>query len=79
MPLLSVDIDSDQHIQYRYVRIQNGEIDASVVSTNATEGTIYGVSMQLDASNTVVDDGTWHEGGAHGDDIIADLKQALES
>ena len=73
MPLLSVDIDSDEHIQYRYVRIQNGEIDASVVSTNATEGTIYRVSMQLDASNTVVDDGTWHDGGAHGDDIITDL------
>lgn len=57
MPLLSVD--TDQHIQYRYVRIQNGEIDASVVSTNATEGTIYRVSMTLDVSNTVVDDGSW--------------------
>lgn len=59
MPLLSVDIDSDEHIQYRYVRIQNGEIDASVVSTNATEGTIYRVSMTLDVSNTIIDDGSW--------------------
>lgn len=57
MPLLSVD--TDQHIQYRYVRIQGGEIDASVVSTNQTEGTIYRVSMTLDVSNTVVDDGSW--------------------
>lgn len=78
MPLLSVDIDSDQHIQYRYVRIQNGEIDASVVSTNATEGTIYRVSMNLDVSNTVVDDGTWHEGGAHGDDVIVALSGTSE-
>lgn len=57
MPLLSVD--TDQHIQYRYVRIQGGEIDASVVSTNQTEGTIYRVSMTLDVSNTVIDDGSW--------------------
>ena len=78
MPLLSVDIDSDQHIQYRYVRIQNGEIDASVVSTNATEGTIYRVSMQLDASNTVVDDGTWHDGGGSSDDVIVALSGTSE-
>ena len=73
MPVLSVD--SDQHIQYRYVRIQNGEISASVVSTNPTEGTIYRVSMTLDVSNTVVDDGTWHDGGqtAAGDDETGDL------
>lgn len=58
MPLLSVD-NTDQHIQYRYVRIQGGEIDASVVSTNQIEGTIYRVSMTLDVSNTVVDDGSW--------------------
>lgn len=75
MPLLSVDIDSDQHIQYRYVRIQNGEISASVVSTNPTEGTIYRVSMTLDVSNTVVDDGTWHDGGQTktGDDEIGEV------
>lgn len=73
MPVLSVD--SDQHIQYRYVRIQNGEISASVVSTNPTEGTIYRVSMNLDVSNTVVDDGTWHDGGqtAAGDDETGEV------
>lgn len=77
MPLLSVD--SDQHIQYRYVRIQNGEISASVVSTNPTEGTIYRVSMTLDVSNTVVDDGTWHDdGGVSGDDVIVDLSGSIE-
>lgn len=73
MPVLSVD--SEQHIQYRYVRIQNGEISASVVSTNPTEGTIYRVSMNLDVSNTVVDDGTWHDGGqtTSGDDDVGEL------
>lgn len=73
MPVLSVD--SEQHIQYRYVRIQNGEISASVVSTNPTEGTIYRVSMTLDVSNTVVDDGTWHDGGqtTSGDDEIGEV------
>lgn len=76
MPVLSVD--SDQHIQYRYVRIQNGEISASVVSTNPTEGTIYRVSMTLDVSNTVVDDGTWHDGGVSGDDVIVDLSGSME-
>lgn len=73
MPLLSVD--TDQHIQYRYVRIQGGEIDASVVSTNQTEGTIYRVSMTLDVSNTVIDDGSWDPDiptGA-GDDIVGDV------
>lgn len=73
MPLLSVD--TDQHIQYRYVRIQSGEINASVVSTNAADGTIYRVSMTLDVSNTVVDDGTWHDGGqtAAGDDETGEV------
>ena len=59
MPLLSVD--EDQEIQYRYVRIQNGEINAQLVSTNATRGSIYRVSFTLDASNTVVDDGSWED------------------
>lgn len=76
MPVLSVD--SDQHIQYRYVRIQNGEISASVVSTNPTEGTIYRVSMTLDVSNTVVDDGTWHDGGGSSDDVIVALSGTSE-
>lgn len=76
MPVLSVD--SDQHIQYRYVRIQNGEISASVVSTNQTEGTIYRVSMTLDVSNTVVDDGSWQGGGGSSDDVIVDLSGTSE-
>lgn len=59
MPLLSVD--EDQEIQYRYVRIQNGELNAQLVSTSATRGSIYRVSFTLDASNTVVDDGSWDE------------------
>ena len=59
MPLLATDGDSS--IQYRYVRIQRGEFSASVVSTNAALGTIYRLSMTLDASNTVVDDGSWED------------------
>lgn len=59
MPLLATDGDSA--IQYRYVRIQNGEVTAAVVSTNATLGTIYRLTMTLDASNTVVDDGSWED------------------
>lgn len=57
MPLLSVD--TDQSIQYRYVRIQGGEVNAAVISTNTRDGTIYRLTMTLDASNTVVDDGSW--------------------
>lgn len=74
MPLLSVD--EDQEIQYRYVRIQNGELNAQLVSTNATRGSIYRVSFTLDASNTVVDDGTWEDHylpTAAGDDKTGDL------
>lgn len=59
MPLLSVDFDA--HTQYRYVRIQNGEFTASLVSTNNNEGSIYRISMTLDASNTIVDDGSWED------------------
>ena len=74
MPLLSVD--EDQEIQYRYVRIQNGELNAQLISTSATRGSIYRVSFTLDASNTVVDDGTWEDHylptGA-GDDETGDL------
>lgn len=75
MPLLSVD--TDQHIQYRYVRIQGGEIDASVVSTNQTEGTIYRVSMTLDVSNTVIDDGSWDPDVPTGptDDAVVDFAE----
>ena len=59
MPLLATEGDSS--IQYRYVRIQNGEFTAAVVSTNATLGTIYRLTMTLDASNTIVDDGSWED------------------
>lgn len=59
MPLLATD--GDGAIQYRCVRIQNGEFSAAVVSTNATLGTIYRLTMTLDASNTVVDDGSWED------------------
>ena len=59
MPLLATE--GDNAIQYRYVRIQSGEFTAAVVSTNATLGTIYRLTMTLDASNTVVDDGSWED------------------
>ena len=54
-------VDGDQSIQYRYVRIVNGELTATLVSTGATVGSIYRVAFTLDASNTVVDDGSWDE------------------
>ena len=59
MPLLATE--GDNAIQYRYVRIQNGEFTAAVVSTNAALGTIYRLTMTLDASNTVIDDGSWED------------------
>lgn len=59
MPLLATE--GDNAIQYRYVRIQNGEFTAAVVSTNATLGTIYRLTMTLDASNTIIDDGSWED------------------
>lgn len=57
MPLLATE--GDQSIQYKYVRIQNGEVNAQLVSTSASVGSIYKLSMTLDVSNTVVDDGSW--------------------
>lgn len=59
IPLLSVD--ANQSITYRCARIQNGEVTAAVISTNQNQGTIYKVSMTLDVSNTVIDDGTWED------------------
>lgn len=58
MPLLATE--GDQSIQYKYVRIQNGEVNAQLVSTSASVGSIYKLSMTLDVSNTVVDDGSWN-------------------
>ena len=73
MPLLSVD--EEDRIQYRYCRIQNGEVNAAVVTTNVRDGTIYRLTMTLDVSNTVVDDGSWHDGGqtTSGDDEIGEV------
>ena len=73
MPLLSVD--EEDRIQCRYCRIQNGEVNAAVVTTNARDGTIYRLTMTFDVSNTVVDDGTWHDGGQTktGDDEIGEV------
>ena len=71
MPLLSVDVDTS--IQYRYVRIQNGEVDAALVTTNEDDGGIYKLSMTLDASNTIVDDGSWDPdvpAGATDDEVV---------
>ena len=76
MPLLSVEVDSS--LQYRYCRIQNGEVNAAVVTTNARDGTIYRLSMTLDVSNTVVDDGSWQGGGGSSDDVIVDLSGSME-
>lgn len=76
MPLLSVDVDSS--LQYRYCRIQNGEVNAAVVTTNARDGTIYRLTMTLDVSNTVVDDGSWQGGGGSSDDVIVDLSGTSE-
>lgn len=58
MPLLSTE--GDNAIQYKYVRIQNGEVNATLVSTGSNTGSIYKLSMTLDVSNTVVDDGSWN-------------------
>lgn len=79
MPLLAVDTDGS--IQYRYVRIQNGEFTASVVSTSSSDGTIYRLNMTLDASNTTVDDGSWqdHYDTDNGGDIIVPLQQVADA
>ena len=60
MPLLR-ESAGDSHIEYRYVRMQGGEFSAAVVSTNAQRGTIYRISLTLDVSNTIVDDGSWED------------------
>ena len=60
MPLLREN-SGDSHIEYRYVRMQGGEFSAAVVSTNAQRGTIYRISLTLDVSNTIVDDGSWED------------------
>lgn len=57
MPLLATE--GDTATAYRYARIQRGEVSAAVVTTSPSRGTIYRLTMTLDVSNTVVDDGTW--------------------
>lgn len=59
MPLLATE--GDTATAYRYARIQRGEVSAAVVTTSSSRGTIYRLSMTLDVSNTVVDDGTWED------------------
>lgn len=59
MPLLAVDSEIEGDLQYRYVRIQNGAINAALVTTSAKARSIYRVTMTLDVSNTIVDDGSW--------------------
>lgn len=71
MPLLSTE--TEQPIQYKYVRIQNGEVNAALQSTGAKVGSIYKLTMSLDVSNTIVDDGSWSPdtpGGDMGDEIV---------
>lgn len=78
MPLLAVD--TEDSIQYRYVRIQNGEFTASIVTTSPSDGTIYRLNMTLDASNTAVDDGSWqdHYETDNGGDIVIPLQQIAD-
>ena len=80
MPLLAVDSEIEGDLQYRYVRIQNGIINASLVTTSAKARSIYRVTMTLDVSNTVVDDGSWDPNIPAGDtgDTVVILSEASE-
>lgn len=80
MPLLAVDSEIEGDLQYRYVRIQNGIINASLVTTSAKARSIYRVTMTLDVSNTVVDDGSWDPNIPTGDtgDTVVILSEASE-
>ena len=60
MPLLR-ESAGDSATEYRCVRMQGGEFSAAVVSTNPQRGTIYRISLTLDVSNTIVDDGSWED------------------
>ena len=80
MPMLRVE--GDQAIQYRYVRIQNGELTATLVSTGAAVGSIYRIAFSLDASNTVVDDGSWnghYTPTADTGEIVTQINQVAEA
>ena len=80
MPMLAVDSEVETDLQYRYVRIQNGQINASLVTTSAKARSIYRVTMTLDVSNTVVDDGSWDPNIPTGDtgDTVVILSAASE-
>lgn len=64
MPLLNNDYDENEkeikEITYQYARIQNGALNVGLIQ-RTEKGTVYKVSMTLDVSNTVVDDGSWHD------------------
>ena len=77
MPLLSTE--SDDAIQYKYVRIQNGEVNAALQSTGAKVGSIYKLTMTMDVSNTIVDDGSWDPGVVTSEDVIASLTAFMET
>lgn len=77
MPLLSTE--SDDAIQYKYVRIQNGEVNAALQSTGAKVGSIYKLTMALDVSNTIIDDGSWDPGVVTSEDVIASLTAFTET
>lgn len=77
MPLLSTE--TEQPIQYKYVRIQNGEVNAALQSTGAKVGSIYKLTMSLDVSNTIVDDGSWDPSVIATEDVIASLTAFMET
>ena len=77
MPLLSTE--TEQSIQYKYVRIQNGEVNAALQSTGAKVGSIYKLTMSLDVSNTIVDDGSWDPSVIATEDVIASLTAFMET
>ena len=79
MPLLAVDSEIEGDLQYRYVRIQNGIINASLVTTSAKARSIYRVTMTLDVSNTIVDDGSWDPSVIQTEDVIASLTAFMET
>ena len=79
MPLLAVDSEIEGDLQYRYVRIQNGQINAALVTTSAKARSIYRVTMSLDVSNTIVDDGSWDPSVIPTEDVIASLTAFTET
>ena len=79
MPLLAVDSEIEGDLQYRYVRIQNGLINASLVTTSAQARSIYRVTMTLDVSNTIIDDGSWDPSVIATEDVIASLTAFMET